>query len=43
MSREDVTRLLSPARLSGLETITSAIPIITPQAEGAREPHVGLS
>jgi aspartate ammonia-lyase len=28
MSREDVTRLLSPARLSGLETKTMSIPII---------------
>ncbi len=30
MSREEVTRLLSPARLSGLETITTAIPVIAP-------------
>ncbi len=29
MSREEVTKLLSPARLSGLEAITTAIPIIT--------------
>jgi aspartate ammonia-lyase len=28
MSREDVTKLLSPARLSGLETKTMSIPII---------------
>ncbi|KQV05290.1 aspartate ammonia-lyase [Leifsonia sp. Root112D2] len=27
MGRDDVARLLSPARLSGLETITSAVPI----------------
>jgi aspartate ammonia-lyase len=29
MDREEVTRLLSPARLSGVEVITSAIPIIS--------------
>ncbi|MBW1637785.1 MULTISPECIES: aspartate ammonia-lyase [Microbacterium] len=28
MSREDVTKQLSPARLSGLETVTAAIPVI---------------
>jgi aspartate ammonia-lyase len=28
MSRDEVTRLLSPARLSGLESITSAVPIV---------------
>jgi aspartate ammonia-lyase len=28
MSREEVTKLLSPARLSGLEAITTAIPVI---------------
>ncbi|MBS1905980.1 MAG: aspartate ammonia-lyase [Actinobacteria bacterium] len=28
MSRDEVTKQLSPARLSGLETITSAIPVI---------------
>ena len=28
MSREEVTKQLSPARLSGLETITAAIPIV---------------
>lgn len=30
MSREEVTKQLSPARLSGLEAVTSAIPIIRP-------------
>ncbi|WP_194408939.1 aspartate ammonia-lyase [Microbacterium cremeum] len=30
MSREEVTKQLSPARLSGLETITAAIPIVDP-------------
>jgi len=29
MSREEVTKQLSPARLSGLEAITAAIPVIT--------------
>jgi len=28
MPREQVTRLLSPARLSGLETITTSIPVV---------------
>ena len=28
MSREEVTKQLSPARLSGLETITAAIPVM---------------
>ncbi|HEV7184108.1 MAG TPA: aspartate ammonia-lyase [Leifsonia sp.] len=28
MSREEVTKLLSPARLSGLEAITTAVPIV---------------
>lgn len=28
MSREEVTKQLSPARLSGLEVITTAIPVI---------------
>ena len=32
MSREEVTRLLSPARLSGLEVITTAIPVIEADA-----------
>ncbi|MCU1478543.1 MAG: aspA [Subtercola sp.] len=38
MTRERVTKLLSPARLSGLETATSAIPIITERdlAEASR-------
>src|SRR5690606_25551457 len=31
MSREEVTRQLSPARLSGLEAVTSAIPIVLPE------------
>ncbi|NYD72964.1 aspartate ammonia-lyase [Leifsonia soli] len=35
MSREEVTRLLSPARLSGLEVVTTAIPVI--QADAIRE------
>lgn len=30
MSREEVTKQLSPARLSGLEAITAAIPVIVP-------------
>jgi len=30
MSREDVDKQLSPARLSGLEAITAAIPIVQP-------------
>ncbi|CAN5181652.1 aspartate ammonia-lyase [soil metagenome] len=33
MSRERVTKLLSPARLSGLETVTSTIPVIVTDAE----------
>jgi aspartate ammonia-lyase len=32
MSREEVTRLLSPARLSGLEVITTAIPVVEAEA-----------
>ena len=28
MTREEVTKLLSPARLSGLEAITTAVPIV---------------
>ena len=32
MSRDEVTRLLSPARLSGLEVITTAIPVIEADA-----------
>ena len=31
MSREEVTKQLSPARLSGLEAITAAIPVIRPK------------
>jgi aspartate ammonia-lyase len=30
MSRDEVTKQLSPARLSGLEAVTAAIPIVTP-------------
>ena len=30
MSREEVAKQLSPARLSGLEAITAAIPIVEP-------------
>jgi aspartate ammonia-lyase len=30
MSREDVDKQLSPARLSGLEAITQAIPVVQP-------------
>ncbi|WP_433862696.1 hypothetical protein [Streptomyces sp. L7] len=41
MSREEVTRLLSPARLSGLEAITTSIPVVEAEAiekaEKARE------
>ena len=29
MSREEVSKQLSPARLSGLEAITAAIPVIS--------------
>jgi aspartate ammonia-lyase len=39
MPRDQVTRLLSPARLSGLETITSSIPVI-PDRHGS--PDEGL-
>jgi aspartate ammonia-lyase len=28
MTREEVTKQLSPARLSGLETVTAAIPVV---------------
>ena len=31
MSREEVLRLISPARLSGIEAMTAAIPIIPPE------------
>ena len=31
MSRDEVTKQLSPARLSGLEAVTAAIPVITPE------------
>jgi Aspartate ammonia-lyase len=41
MSREQVDRLLSPARLSGLEVITTAIPIIHPADPDASAPHSG--
>jgi aspartate ammonia-lyase len=37
MSREDVMKQLSPARLSGLEAITAAIPVIPPVADPAGE------
>ena len=30
MTREEVDKQLSPARLSGLETITQAIPVVQP-------------
>jgi aspartate ammonia-lyase len=33
MSREEVLRLISPARLSGIEAMTAALPVIDPQAE----------
>jgi aspartate ammonia-lyase len=33
MSREEVTKQLAPARLSGLETITAAIPVVKHAAE----------
>ncbi|QJU53737.1 aspartate ammonia-lyase [Herbiconiux sp. KACC 21604] len=36
MSREQVTKLTSPARLSGIEAITAAMPIIDLEAEEAR-------
>jgi aspartate ammonia-lyase len=35
MSREDVTKQLSPARLSGLEAVTAAIPTIDAEAIAA--------
>ncbi|WP_253259756.1 aspartate ammonia-lyase [Subtercola boreus] len=38
MTRERVTKLLSPARLSGLETITSSIPVIAADAEAVMNP-----
>jgi aspartate ammonia-lyase len=31
MSRDEVIKQLSPARLSGLEAVTAAIPIIAPE------------
>ena len=37
MSREEVMRLLSPARLSGLEAITTSIPIVEAEAIEAAE------
>ena len=37
MSREEVTKQLSPARLSGLETITAAIPVVEPRIPGLDE------
>jgi aspartate ammonia-lyase len=37
MSREDVEKQLSPARLSGLETATAAIPIVRPAADVVEE------
>jgi aspartate ammonia-lyase len=33
MTREDVAKQLSPARLSGLEAVTAAIPIVLPDDE----------
>ncbi|HWU46578.1 MAG TPA: lyase family protein, partial [Humibacter sp.] len=39
MSREQVDRLLSPARLSGLEVITTAIPVIRSGDPDASAPH----
>jgi len=36
MSREEVAKQLSPARLSGLETITAAIPIVVAAARDAQ-------
>jgi len=33
MSREEVMRLISPARLSGIEAMTAALPIIDPAPE----------
>ena len=30
MTRDEVDKQLSPARLSGLETVTQAIPVIQP-------------
>ena len=38
MSREEVVKQLSPARLSGLETITAAIPIMQADDSGDSEP-----
>jgi aspartate ammonia-lyase len=36
MSREEVAKQLSPARLSGLETITAAIPVVVAAARDAQ-------
>jgi aspartate ammonia-lyase len=41
MSREEVTKQLAPARLSGLETITAAIPVIKQAAENVVVEGVG--
>ena len=38
MSRDEVVKQLSPARLSGLETVTAAIPIV--YADDGRDPPV---
>ncbi|KHK96192.1 aspartate ammonia-lyase [Microbacterium mangrovi] len=41
MSREEVTKQLAPARLSGLETITAAIPVVKQAAENVVVDGVG--
>ena len=38
MTREEVAKKLSPARLSGLEAVTAAIPIVLPDAAGLADP-----
>jgi aspartate ammonia-lyase len=41
MSREEVTKQLAPARLSGLETITAAIPVVKQAAENVVVDGIG--
>ena len=41
MSREEVAKQLAPARLSGLETITAAIPVVKQAAENVVVDGVG--
>jgi aspartate ammonia-lyase len=39
MSRDEVTKQLSPARLSGLEAVTAAIPIVQPAENVVADEH----